>query len=143
MRSHYCGDLLKVPAGESVKIAGWVHRRRDLGGLIFLQIRDRSGIVQVVIEPDQAELFAQAEDLRSEFVVCVEGAVRLRPEDMINKEMETGTIEVLASGLTVLNKAATPAILIDGHEDVSEELRLKYRYLDLRRPEMQQRLLFS
>ncbi|TQV86941.1 aspartate--tRNA ligase [Aliikangiella coralliicola] len=142
MRSHYCGDLLEIPAGESVKIAGWVHRRRDLGGLIFLQIRDRSGIIQVVIEPDQAELFAQAEDLRSEFVVCVDGVVRLRPESMINKDMETGTIEVLASGLTVLNKSETPAILIDGHEDVSEELRLKYRYLDLRRPEMQQRLLF-
>ncbi len=142
MRSHYCGDLLNVSAGENVKIAGWVHRRRDLGGLIFLQLRDRSGIVQVVIEPDQAELFAQAEDLRSEFVVSIDGVVRERPSDMINKDMLTGAIEVLASGLQVLNKSAPPAILIDGHEDVSEELRLKYRYLDLRRPEMQQKLLF-
>lgn len=142
MRSHYNGDLLQVSAGESVSIAGWVHRRRDLGGLIFLQIRDRSGIVQVVIEPDQAELFSQAEDLRNEFVVSISGEVRLRPEDMINKEMATGTIEILASSLTVLNKSAPPAILIDGHEEVSEELRLKYRYLDLRRPEMQQKLLF-
>ncbi|MGX5173036.1 aspartate--tRNA ligase [Aliikangiella sp. IMCC44653] len=142
MRSHYCEDLLQVSAGETVKIAGWVHRRRDLGGLIFLQLRDRSGIMQVVIEPDQAELFAQAEDLRSEFVICIEGVVRNRPEDMINKDMSTGTIEVVAASIEVLNKAAPPAILIDGHEDVSEELRLKYRYLDLRRPEMQQKLLF-
>ena len=142
MRNQYCGDLLNVTAGETVKIAGWVHRRRDLGGLIFLQIRDRSGIIQVVIEPDQAELFAQAEDLRSEFVVTIEGQLRLRPEDMINKDMATGTIEILAANLTVLNKAAPPAILIDGHQDISEELRLKYRYLDLRRPEMQQRLVF-
>jgi len=146
MRSHYIDELLNLPhTGEdnsSVVIAGWVHRRRDLGGLIFLQIRDRSGIVQVVIEPDQPELFAKAEDLRSEFVVCITGDVRLRPENMINKEMQTGTIELIASDLTVLNKAATPAILIDGHENVSEELRLKYRYLDLRRPEMQEKLLF-
>jgi len=142
MRSHYCADLLKLPAGESVTIAGWVHRRRDLGGLIFLQIRDRSGIVQVVIEPDQAALFSQAEHLRSEFVVSISGQVRARPEDMINKEMATGTIEILATSLKVLNKSAPPAILIDGHEDVSEELRLKFRYLDLRRPEMQQKLLF-
>jgi len=142
MRSHYCGDLLQVPAGESITIAGWVHRRRDLGGLIFLQIRDRSGIIQVVIEPDQAELFAKAEDVRSEFVVTVSGIVRNRPDDMVNKDMETGTIEILGSGLTVLNKSAPPKILIDGHEETSEELKLRYRYLDLRRPEMQQRILF-
>ena len=142
MRSHYNGDLLAVSEGETITIAGWVHRRRDLGGLIFLQIRDRSGIVQVVIEPDQPELFAKAEDLRSEFVVTISGVVRKRPEDMINKGMITGTIEIYASDLEVLNKAASPAILIDGHEDVSEETRLKYRYLDLRRPEMQEKLLF-
>ncbi len=142
MRSHYNGDLLTVSAGETVTIAGWIHRRRDLGGLIFLQIRDRSGIIQVVIEPDQPELFAKAEDLRSEFVVTITGEVRQRPEDMVNQDMVTGTIEILAKDLTVLNKAAPPAILIDGHEEVSEELRLKYRYLDLRRPEMQEKLLF-
>ena len=142
MRSHYCGDLLQVKEGESATIAGWVHRRRDLGGLIFLQIRDRSGIVQVVIEPDQAELFAKAEELRSEFVVTVSGKVRARPADMINKDMATGTIELLASDLNILNKSAPPAILIDGHEEVSEETRLKYRYLDLRRPEMQHKLIF-
>jgi len=142
MRSHYNGDLLSVAEGETVSIAGWVHRRRDLGGLIFLQIRDRSGIVQVVIEPDQPELFAKCENLRSEFVVTIKGIVRNRPQEMINKDMATGTIEILASDLSVLNKAASPAILIDGHEEVSEELRLKYRYLDLRRPEMQEKLLF-
>jgi len=142
MRSHYNGDLLAVSEGEIVTVAGWIHRRRDLGGLIFLQIRDRSGIVQVVIEPDQPELFAKAEDLRSEFVVTITGTVRNRPDNMINKEMVTGTIEIYASDLEVLNKAAPPAILIDGHEEVSEELRLKYRYLDLRRPEMQEKLLF-
>ena len=142
MRSHYNGDLLKVTAGEEVTVAGWVHRRRDLGGLIFLQVRDKSGIVQIVIEPDQPDLFAQAENLRSEFVVSLTGKVRNRPENMINKDMVTGTIEILASDLTVLNKAIPPAILIDGHQDVSEELRLKYRYLDLRRPEMQEKLLF-
>ncbi len=142
MRSHYNGDLLAVAEGENVQVAGWIHRRRDLGGLIFLQIRDRSGIVQVVIEPDQPELFAQAEKLRSEFVVSLSGIVRNRPENMINKDMETGTIEILASHLDVLNTSAPPAILIDGQEEVSEELKLKYRYLDLRRPEMQKRILF-
>jgi len=142
MRSHYCNELLEDSATETVTIAGWVHRRRDLGGLIFLQIRDRSGIVQVVIEPDQADLFTVAEDLRSEFVVSITGKLRKRPDNMINKEMATGAIEILASEINVLNKAASPAILIDGHEDVSEELRLKYRYLDLRRPEMQEKLLF-
>ncbi len=142
MRSHYNGDLLTVSEGEKVQIAGWVHRRRDLGGLIFLQMRDRSGIVQVVIEPDQPELFAQAEKLRSEFVISLTGIVRNRPEKMINKEMETGTIEILASHLDVHNTSAPPAILIDGQEEVSEELKLKYRYLDLRRPEMQKRILF-
>jgi len=142
MRSHYNADLLALEADKKVTIAGWVHRRRDLGGLIFLQIRDKSGIVQVVIEPDQAQLFAQAEQLRSEFVVLVSGKVRNRPEDMINKDMLTGKIEVLAEKIELLNDAASPAILIDGHEEVSEELRLKYRYLDLRRPEMQEKLLF-
>ena len=121
MRSHYNGDLLSAEAGVSVTVAGWVHRRRDLGGLIFLQLRDRTGIVQVVIEPDQPELFAQAETLRNEFVVSMTGTVRNRPENMINKDMETGTIEILASELSVLNKSAPPAILIDGHEEVSED----------------------
>ncbi len=142
MRSHYNGDLLNVSEGDQVSVAGWVHRTRDLGGLIFLQIRDRSGVVQGVIEPEKAELFAKAETLRSEFVVSATGIVRNRPADMINKDMVTGTIELVITELEILNQAAPPAILIDGHEDVSEEIRLKYRYLDLRRPEMQEKILF-
>ncbi|MEP1741703.1 MAG: aspartate--tRNA ligase [Kangiellaceae bacterium] len=142
MRSHYNGDLLNVSEGDQVTVAGWVHSKRDLGGLIFMQIRDRSGIVQAVIEPEKAELFAKAETLRSEFVVSATGVIRNRPADMINKDMVTGTIELVLIGLEVLNQAAPPAILIDGHEEVSEEKRLKYRYLDLRRPEMQEKILF-
>lgn len=142
MRSHYNGDLLNVSEGDQVTVAGWVHRSRDLGGLIFIQIRDRSGIVQGVIEPEMAELFAKAETLRSEFVVSVTGTVRNRPADMINKDMITGTIELVITELEILNQASPPAILIDGHEEVSEEIRLKYRYLDLRRPEMQEKILF-
>jgi len=142
MRSHYNGDLLNVSEGDQVTVAGWVHRTRDLGGLIFLQIRDRSGIVQAVIEPEKAELFAKAETLRSEFVVSATGVIRNRPADMINKDMVTGAIELVITQLEILNQAAPPAILIDGHEEVSEEVRLKYRYLDLRRPEMQEKILF-
>ncbi len=142
MRSHYNGELLSASEGDQVTVAGWVHRARDLGGLIFLQIRDRSGIVQAVIEPEKEALFAKAESLRSEFVVSLTGEIRNRPEDMINKDMVTGAIELVATDLEILNQAAPPAILIDGHEDVSEEIRLKYRYLDLRRPEMQEKILF-
>lgn len=142
MRSHYCGDLLNVAEGESVTIAGWVHRSRDLGGLVFLQLRDVTGVVQVVFDPDQQALFKQAEQLRSEYVVSITGTLRKRPDDMVNQEMLTGSIELLADQLVVLNQSAPPAILIDGHEEVSEEKRLKYRYLDLRRDEMQQRLIF-
>ncbi|NVK87055.1 MAG: aspartate--tRNA ligase [Gammaproteobacteria bacterium] len=142
MRSHYCADLISLAEGTELTIAGWVHRRRDLGGLIFLQIRDRSGIVQVTIEPDQGEVFAQADKLRSEYVVVIKGRLRMRPDNMINQDMATGKIEVVAQHIECLNSAETPAILIDGHEDVAEETRLKYRYLDLRRPEMTQKFLF-
>lgn len=142
MRDHYCGELSKNNENQSVTLAGWVHRRRDLGGLIFLQLRDRSGILQVVVDPDFKELFAIAEQLRSEFVIQVKGAVRARPDDMVNKNMASGDIEVLAQEITILNKAQPPAIPIDENLEASEEMRLKYRYLDLRRPEMQQKLLF-
>ena len=142
MRSHYCADLVALEDGAEISIAGWVHRRRDLGGLIFLQIRDRSGIVQVTVEPDQGDVFAAADELRSEFVVQVSGKIRQRPESMVNKDMATGAIEVVADAITCLNKSQTPAILVDGHEDVSEDTRLKYRYLDLRRPEMTNKFLF-
>ncbi len=142
MRSHYCSELSKSNENQSVTLSGWVHRRRDLGSLIFLQLRDRSGVLQVVVDPDFKELFAIAEQLRNEFVIQVKGSVRVRPEDMVNKNMASGDIEVLAQEITILNKAQPPAIPIDENLEASEEMRLKYRYLDLRRPEMQQKLLF-
>ncbi len=145
MRSHYCGLLnaesVDSLSNETITLCGWVNRRRDLGGLIFVQVRDRTGIIQVVFEPDNADLFKQSEMLRNEFVVKVEGSLRARPKDMINKDMITGEIEIVATNLTVLNKSEPPVVPVDGHQNVSEELRLKYRYLDLRRPEMQQQLL--
>ncbi len=142
MRNHYCGDLNATHAGQTVQLAGWVHRRRDMGGVIFLQIRDRGGLVQVVCEPDVPSVFKVAEGLRAEYVVTLTGVVRKRPESQINKDMSTGEIEVVASEVTLLNVAQPPAILIDGHVPVAEETRLKYRYLDLRRPEMQNKLVF-
>lgn len=142
MRNHFCGDLNATHAGQTVQLAGWVHRRRDMGGVIFLQIRDRGGLVQVVCEPDVPSVFKVAEGLRAEYVVTLTGVVRKRPESQINKDMSTGEIEVVASEVTLLNVAQPPAILIDGHVPVAEETRLKYRYLDLRRPEMQNKLVF-
>ncbi len=136
-RSHYCGALTKEDEGKNVLLQGWVNRRRDLGGLIFFDLRDREGMVQVVFDPE-GSAFTTAEDVRSEFIVELSGTVRLRPEDQQNKKMATGTIEVVADSLTILSKAKTAPFLVDGSinaDDVSEELRLKHRYLDLRRPE--------
>jgi aspartyl-tRNA synthetase len=141
MRSHYCGDLHAGLIDETVQLSGWVHRRRDHGGVIFVDLRDRSGLVQVVVDPDRAEIFALAEQVRSEFVLAVQGRVRRRPGGTENPNMPTGEVEVLALDLTVLNRAETPPFqLEDYHTDTSEEVRLRYRYIDLRRPEMQQRL---
>ncbi|MBK5969221.1 MULTISPECIES: aspartate--tRNA ligase [Thiorhodovibrio] len=141
MRSHYCGTINTGFIDQTIELCGWVHRRRDHGGVIFVDLRDRSGLVQVVFDPDRAEIFTQAERIRSEYVLRVEGRVRHRPEGTVNPEMPTGEIEVLATGLEVLNASETPPIQLDEyHADVNEELRLRYRYLDLRRPEMQQRL---
>ncbi len=141
MRSHYCGDLDSSFIDQQVRLCGWVHRRRDHGGVIFVDLRDRSGLVQVVFDPDQPEMFQLAEQLRSEFVLAVEGRVRARPEGTVNPNMPTGEVEVLASLLTVLNAAETPPFQLDDHHtDASEEIRLRYRYIDLRRPEMQERL---
>ncbi|WP_068994489.1 aspartate--tRNA ligase [Kangiella sediminilitoris] len=142
MRSHYCGELTKSEENQTVTLSGWIHRRRDLGGLIFLQVRDRTGVIQVVVDPDFKELFSLAEQLRSEFVVQVKGQVRARPEDMVNKNMASGEIEVLAQDLEILNRAKPPAIPIDENLEASEEQRLKYRYLDLRRPEMANNIIF-
>jgi aspartyl-tRNA synthetase len=126
--------------GQEVVLCGWVHRRRDHGGVIFIDLRDREGIVQVVFDPDTEEAFATAEHVRSEFVLRVEGRVRERPEGTINPEMVTGRVEVLGHALTVLNAAETPPFQLD-EDDVNEETRLRYRYVDLRRPVMQDRLL--
>ena len=141
MRSHYCGDLHAGLIDETVRLTGWVHRRRDHGGVIFVDLRDRGGLVQVVFDPDRPETFAAAEQVRSEYVLAVQGRVRRRPEGTENPNMATGEVEVLASSLTVLNRAETPPFQLDDyHTDTSEEVRLRYRYIDLRRPEMQQRL---
>ena len=141
-RSHHCGELGKDQAGEKVILCGWVSKRRDHGGLIFIDLRDRSGIVQVVADPESAGTsFKTAEDIRNEFVIKVEGKVRLRDADTINENIATGTIEVLASEIEVLNKAKTPPFYIKDDIDTDENLRLKFRYLDLRRPEMQRNLI--
>ncbi len=142
-RTHMCGELRAGDDGSSVVLQGWVNRRRDLGGLVFLDLRDRTGIVQVVVEPDAAEAFATAEAVRSEFVVTVSGTVRLRPESQRGKT-GTGDVEVVAVSLTVLSIAKTPPFLVDGSVDaseVAEDIRLRYRYLDLRRPEALRPLL--
>jgi len=134
MRSHYCGQVEQSLIGEDVSVCGWVHRRRDHGGVIFVNLRDREGLLQVVFDPDRAEIFAEAERIRGEFVLAVKGRVRERPEGTINPNMATGHVEVLAQELEVLNRSETPPFHHD--EQVNEELRLKYRYLDLRREEM-------
>ena len=142
MRSHYCGELNESHLDQTVLLYGWVHRRRDHGGVIFLDVRDREGVAQVVYDPDTVESFAIAEDVRNEFVIKIEGRVRLRPDGTVNLDMSTGKIEVLGKELEILNTANTPPIQLDEHVDVHEDLRLRYRYIDLRRPEMTEKLLF-
>jgi len=142
MRTHYCGQVTKTCLGKEIQLAGWVHRRRDHGGIIFLDLRDREGLVQVVFAPEKKELFAQAEDLRNEFVIQVRGRVRERPAGTVNPNLNTGEIEVDAEALTVFNRAETLPFPIDEYHEVSEETRLHYRYLDLRRPEMLERMRF-
>jgi len=141
MRSHYCGDLNRRHIGEEINLCGWVHRRRDHGGVIFVDLRDREGLVQVVFDPDWSEMFRLAEQIRSEYVLQIHGRVRPRPEGTENRDLATGEVEVLALTLEVLNTSDTPLIQLDEYaQEVSEELRLRYRYIDLRRPEMQERL---
>ena len=140
MRTNYCGNIDASYIGQTVTLFGWVNRRRDLGGVIFLDLRDREGIVQVVYDPDLPELFDTANSLRQEFCVKVEGLVRARPEGQVNKHMSTGEIEILGKGLEILNKA--DVLPLDFNQENSEEQRLKYRYLDLRRPEMSQKIKF-
>ncbi|SEK25526.1 aspartate--tRNA ligase [Halomonas daqiaonensis] len=140
MRSHYCGQLNETLVDQTVTLCGWVHRRRDHGGVIFLDMRDRDGIAQVVVDPDTAEAFANADSARNEYVLRITGRARLRPEGTQNPKMPTGLIEVLASEVEVLNTAATPPFQLDEHGKVGEEVRLKHRYIDLRRPEMVEKL---
>ena len=138
-RDHHCGELRKENVGTDVVLCGWVARRRDHGGLIFVDMRDRSGFVQVVFDEASMEggTFHKAESLRNEFCIAVRGTVRARSEETVNNNIETGEIEVVCTELRILNKAKTPPFYIQDGIDVDEMLRLKYRYLDLRRPEMQ------
>ena len=142
MRSHYCGDVNEKLAGQIVTVAGWMHRRRDHGGLIFIDLRDRSGLVQVVCSPEYAESFAVAERVRSEYVLQIEGEVRRRPEGSDNSSLVSGKMEVMAKKVVILNRSETPPFPLTDHIEVSEDVRLRYRYIDLRRPEMLKKLHF-
>ena len=139
MRTHYCGDLSAVNLGQMVTLAGWAHRRRDHGGVIFIDLRDREGLAQVVCDPDRAEAFATADRARNEFVLRVTGKVRRRPEGTVNPNLRSGEIEVLAHEVEILNPSVTPPFQLD-EENLSEQVRLQYRVLDLRREQMQKNL---
>ncbi|MEC5320234.1 aspartate--tRNA ligase [Brenneria populi subsp. brevivirga] len=138
MRTEYCGQLNLSHVGQEVTLCGWVNRRRDLGGLIFIDMRDREGLVQVFFDPDRQDVLKQAAELRNEFCIQLKGVVRARPDNQVNKDMATGEVEVLATALTIINRAEP--LPLDSNQTNTEEARLKYRYLDLRRPEMAQRL---
>ena len=141
MKSHYCGQITSKNVDEEVTICGWVHKRRDHGGVIFIDLRDISGICQVVVNPDQSSIFKLAESVRNEYVLQVKGKIVKRSQETINKNMFTGEIELIATNLVILSKAKTPAFPIDGYVDVNEDVRLKNRFLDLRRTETSERLL--
>ena len=141
MRTHYCGELNAKHIGDTITVCGWVHRRRDHGGVIFLDLRDRQGLLQVVVDPDTKDAFATADRARSEWVMQITGLVRARPEGTVNADMPTGEIEVLGREVRVLNTADTPPFQLDEHAKVGEEVRLKHRYMDLRRPEMLENLM--
>ena len=141
-RSHYCGDLSKQDIGREVCLMGWVHRRRDHGGLIFIDLRDRTGIAQLALDPDRdPQSHAKAEAVRNEFVVAAIGTVSPRPEGTVNPKMKTGEVEIEVSELRILNVAKTPPFMLDEYTEVAENLRLKYRYLDLRRDSIQQNIM--
>jgi len=142
MRSHYCGEITETLVDQTVTFCGWVHRRRDHGGVIFLDVRDREGLVQVVFDPDTVEAFNTADSVRSEYVIQVTGLVRARPAGSENANMTTGKIEILGKEINILNKAATPPFPLDEYSPVGEDVRLHYRYMDLRRDEMQHNLRF-
>ena len=137
MKTHYCSAINEAMTDQEVTICGWVHNRRDHGGVIFLDVRDITGLIQVVYEPEQEDVFQIAETLRNEFVIQATGIVRRRPDGMVNNHMPTGKIEVVGQRLNILNQSKTPPISVDGYQSVSDDLRYRYRYLDLRRKEMQ------
>ena len=141
MKSHYCGEITSKNLKEDVTICGWIHRRRDHGGVIFLDVRDIKGICQAVVNPDQKESFKLAESIRNEFVVQITGKVRKRLEGTVNKTMHTGEIEIEVNIINILSKANTPVFPIDEYQEVNEDVRLKNRVLDLRRPEMNERII--
>lgn len=140
MRTHYCSTVNESSLNKEITVCGWVHNRRDHGGVIFLDIRDSSGLLQVIYEPENIDTFAIAEKLRHEFVVCITGVVRRRPEGMVNDKMPTGMVEVVGTKLEILNQSPTPPFLPDDRQVVSEDLRYKYRYIDLRRTEMHHKM---
>jgi len=142
MRTIYCGALNHSHIDQEITICGWVHRRRDHGGVIFIDLRDREGIVQVVFDPDSKEYFDTADLVRSEYVLKITGIVRARSTDTVNSEMPTGHIEVYGLALEILNRSETPPFPLDEYIKVGEDVRLKYRYMDLRRPEMLKNLIF-
>ena len=140
MRTHLCGDIRSDHIGHPITLCGWVHRRRDHGGVIFLDVRDHRGIVQVVFDPDTEKHFALADQLRNEYVVRVQGVVRARDEAAVNPKMVTGGIEVLGRSLELLNRSRTPPFQLDEYSEAGEDIRLRHRFLDLRRPEMQEKI---
>lgn len=142
MRSHYCGDVNETLVEQTVTVSGWMHRRRDHGGVIFIDLRDREGLVQVVCNPEDADSFAVAEKVRSEFVLQIQGVVKLRPAGSDNAELKSGKIEIIAKQVTILNSSETPPFPLSEKAEVSEDVRLRHRYIDLRRPEMLQKLRF-
>ena len=141
MRTNYCGEISADHIGSSITICGWLHRRRDHGGVIFLDIRDKTGIVQAVFNPDHKAAFKIADGCRSEYVLSITGTVHARSQDTVNAKMKTGEVEILAEKIHVFSKAVTPQFPLDEHQDVNEDVRLKYRFLDLRKPESQQRII--
>jgi aspartyl-tRNA synthetase len=139
MRTLYCGEVNRKHLDQTITLCGWAHRRRDHGGVIFIDLRDREGLVQIVCDPDLGEIFKTAENIRNEFVLKVTGLVRNRPEGTVNPNLPTGEIEVLAKKIEILNASLTPPFQLDD-ENLSENVRLTHRYLDLRRPVMQEKL---
>ena len=142
MRTIYCGALTLKNIDQKITICGWVHRRRDHGGVIFIDLRDREGVVQVVFDPDGGDYFDIADTVRSEYVLKVTGMVRARSTETVNSDMPTGAIELYGLELQILNTSETPPFPLDQHSKVGEDVRLKYRYMDLRRPEMLRNLIF-